>query len=429
MNISIAAISYIIEIFLAEGMFLYPLERRKQFVWRLLAAILVCVFCAAFFPSNLFERYSFGRAAINFLRYLFLFSLSMFAMYFCFRAKLWTILSACTAGYAVQHLTQRLSVILDLFIPLFDDLHSPYNTVCKAFLYFIPTYLLFYFLLCRKRDKNYYEEVDVRLNVISIAIMFLCMLVTRIQDFGTQSLASKISNSVYAIICCGCALVLQSNVYSMNKKDRELQIMQQIYLKERDEYKHWQNSIDVINVKCHDLKHRIASLRNNYSENYIREIEDSVMIYDSALKTGNEVIDAILFEKNVFCERNHIEFSYMVDGAALNFLEKEELFALFTNIIDNAIEACLRLEPEKRVIQLAVKHTVNMVFIHEENYYAGEMKLENGFPVTSKEDKDNHGFGIRSMKMFAEKKDGTLQFSAENGIFSLTISIPDGGAK
>lgn len=426
MKISTPAILYIVEILLAELMFLYSFKRRKYFVLRLFSASVVCAVCAMFYPSGLFRPHTFGAAALNFSRYFLLFSLSVGAMCFCFREKFQMILSACTAGYAVQHLTSRTVTILDIFIPLFDHTSPPWGSVLKAMVYFIPVYILFFVFFGRHSSKNYYKkEGDFRLNFISIAIMFICMVVTRIQDFGPQTDISRISNAVYAIICCLFVLILQFYVHRLNRADRELYITRQLYMKEQEEYKHWQNSIDVINVKCHDLKHRISGLRQNYSENYIREIEQSIMIYDSTLKTGNEVLDVILFEKNIYCERNQIEFIYMVDGASLNFIENEELFALFTNLIDNAIEAALRAEPEKRVIQLTVKRTANMVFIHEENYYAGELKFEDGYPVTVKADKENHGFGIRSMQMFAEKNNGTLLFSTENGIFSLTICIPN----
>ncbi|MBP5242783.1 MAG: sensor histidine kinase, partial [Clostridia bacterium] len=425
MKISIPAITYIIEILLAELIFLYSFDRRKGFWLRLIGGVALCVVAAMFFPDGIFENYTFGAAALNFARYFLLFSLSVAVMYFCFLGEFRIILSACTAGYAVQHLTQRLNIILSSVISLFGVLPRTWGQIILVVFTFLPVYLLIFFFLGRKAGKTYYkEEGDVRLDAISIAIMLMCMLVTRIQDFGAQTDISRISNSVYAIICCLFVLVLQFTVYGSIKKDRELHTTKQLYAKRQEEYQHWQNSIDMINVKCHDLKHRIAGLRQNYSESYIREIEESVMIYDSTLKTGNEVLDVILFEKNIFCERNKIEFIYMVDGAALNFIENDELFALFTNLIDNAIEASLRVEPEKKVIQLNVKRTANMVFIHAENYYAGEIKFENGYPVTLKADKENHGYGIRSMKMFSEKYGGTLRFSAENGIFSLTICIP-----
>jgi len=209
-----------------------------------------------------------------------------------------------------------------------------------------------------------------------------------------------------------------------NSQQKELELTRQLYAKEQEEYRYWQSSLDVINIKCHDLKHQISSLRSNFSEQTIQEIEESVMIYDSALKTGNEIIDVILFEKNVFCEKNGIQFVFMVDGAELDFIEKSDLFSFFTNMLNNAIEAVMKAQPEKRVISLTVKRVADMVVINEENYFSGQLKIKDEFPVTSKDDKLNHGFGLKSMKRFVAKYGGTLNFTTEGERFTLNITLP-----
>lgn len=416
--------AYVAEILLAELIFLWSFEKRRGFRIRLIGSVLFCLLCGVLFPANAFERHTSAYAIFNFIKFFSLFSLTVGAMVFCYKVNPVIVLSLCTAGYAVQHIVQRTYAILSVFLPIWDNVLSVYAMTMIELAFFLSFYAIFLAIRNQFFKGREYRE-DRRLNMISIMIMVLCMVVSRIQDFESQSDISKISNSLYAIICCFFVLVLQFNIQFMNNKEREYYALKQLYEKSKEEYKHWKNSIDVINVKCHDLKHRISGLRENYSENYIREIEESVMIYDSALKTENEVLDVILFEKNLFCEKNQIEFIYMVEGAELGFIENEELFALFTNIIDNAIEASLNLEKEKRVIRLSVRKIANMIVIHEENYFSGKLEIADGYPVTTKKDKDNHGFGVRSMTMFVKKKNGTIRFSAENDVFSLTICIPN----
>jgi len=83
----------------------------------------------------------------------------------------------------------------------------------------------------------------------------------------------------------------------------------------------------------------------------------------------------------------------------------------------------MKVEEDKRVISLTVKRMANMVIISEENYFSGELKIKDGLPITSKEDKDNHGFGLKSMRRFAEKYGGTLTFSTEDERFGLCITL------
>ena len=76
------------------------------------------------------------------------------------------------------------------------------------------------------------------------------------------------------------------------------------------------------------------------------------------------------------------------------------------------------------MIQLSVKRVGDMVFINEKNYYDGDIVLENGFPITKKENRGEHGFGLKSMQRFTDKYGGTMSFSANGEVFSLKICIP-----
>ena len=67
-----------------------------------------------------------------------------------------------------------------------------------------------------------------------------------------------------------------------------------------------------------------------------------------------------------------------------------------------------------------------MVFIHIDNYCEiSELhRTEGGFLQTTKEDKENHGYGLKSMSMLAEKLGGSMEYHIENDIFHLNIFIP-----
>ena len=55
-----------------------------------------------------------------------------------------------------------------------------------------------------------------------------------------------------------------------------------------------------------------------------------------------------------------------------------------------------------------------------ENYYSGRLRIENGLPVSDK-DSSEHGFGIKSMKLIAEKYGGGISVNTENDKFTLDI--------
>ena len=97
-------IYFIVEILLAELIFLYPVPKRKLFPLRLGMAFAVMIAVAAFTP-----RITVIPSVFNDLfRFLFLFALSVVTMGLCFKLEFGVLLSMCSAGYAVQHIRNRI---------------------------------------------------------------------------------------------------------------------------------------------------------------------------------------------------------------------------------------------------------------------------------------------------------------------------------
>ena len=80
-----------------------------------------------------------------------------------------------------------------------------------------------------------------------------------------------------------------------------------------------------------------------------------ISIYDSMLKTGNEALDVIFAEKSLVCRKNDIKLNCMIDGAKLSFMENTDIYALFGNLMDNAIEAIEKLKDNDN-LKKALKH-------------------------------------------------------------------------
>lgn len=121
---------------------------------------------------------------------------------------------------------------------------------------------------------------------------------------------------------------------------------------------------------------------------------------------------------------NNIQISCIADGTLLNFMAPADIYSLFGNALDNAIESVAELEPAKRTVGLFIKSVQNMISIHIENYFEGERVLVNGLPKTTKGDEEYHGYGMLSMRAITEKYNGTLAVEITDNIFSLNILFP-----
>lgn len=223
-------------------------------------------------------------------------------------------------------------------------------------------------------------------------------------------------------------LYLQNELFRKSSMKQELELVNLLLQKEQEQYRLSKENIAIINQKCHDLKHQIRAVYQASEEDknkYLKEIEESVRIYEAIVKTGNEVLDTILTEKSLYCKERGITISCVADGKLLNFINHMDLYSLFGNALDNAIEAVEQFEEEeKRQIDVLIYRQQNFLVVNIINPIPNTLKMENGIPVTTKKDKKLHGFGIRSMKYIVKKYDGFFHISQEDGCFSLKFLFP-----
>lgn len=214
--------------------------------------------------------------------------------------------------------------------------------------------------------------------------------------------------------------------------ERELTSMNAILKSQYDQYRNYQDSLDLFHVKYHDLKHQITALRMETDEEkrkkWLDAMEEELRAFELINKTGNQVLDTILAAKLFHCRKNRIQITCVADGKLLDFIHVTDICSIFGNALDNAIEHVIMIpEEEKRLIHVSVSAKRNFVFIKIENYCETVIvKNEHSLITTTKMDKQNHGFGLRSIISAAEKYGGSVDFGQNHNWFELKILIPRG---
>lgn len=141
-------------------------------------------------------------------------------------------------------------------------------------------------------------------------------------------------------------------------------------------------------------------------------MEQAVDAYDITVKTGNPALDVLLTEKNQICRSKQIGFTCMADGKGLAYMEPADLVRIVRQRAGNAIEATDQLtDPAQKQIVLTVRPVEGFCSVHLQNYTKEPLRLENGLPVTSKQDRLNHGFGTRSMQLLVKNTAASLPSS------------------
>lgn len=415
----VANVVFMIEILVAELLFLYPAEKRRHFALRLILSLAACVVIAVLFPAS-------GRSESQleqFLHFIILFLVSAAAMGLCFRLRISALVSSCTAGYAVEHIAYHI-VKIAMRYGFMEGvrLGALSNRVtCEAAL-FPVIYLLFFATIGLYSAKNQcYKKADMRFNVLSIGIIFLCIGLTRVSGYFGDS--NSVTVSLYAIAAVLMALIVQLILSKVVELQLINETMSLLWEKERQHYEQSKRAIDTINIKYHDLKHMLRDLKLPQEE--IAAIESAVQVYGGQVRTGSEALDILLTENTLQLEEEGITLTYMGNGGDFGFMSTMDVYSLFGNAVNNAVEAVRRVkDPEKRIINIVTERKGDLVSINISNFFVGELIFEDDLPATTKKEEEGfHGFGMRSMKLIAEKYGGGLTAAADKDVFNLGIYL------
>lgn len=435
---SIVAISLMFfEILAAELLFSHFLKRRRHFTLILAVSILVCIeiiilvaLLYGYFTNSIFiygnPAVGPGDSVFKFVYYLLVFVLTFLCCLVSFKREgVWKILFYCSGGYAMQHLSYNLSNMICTATGIAGGVYSYFVeiAVCAA------VYVIVWFIIVRRRNPAENAKSIRAKTLFSLLVLLVCIGLSRITtDDGTRGSLAFWAESLYAVISCLLILGMLFSITMIDMRQNEVDVMKELLHREKEQFRLTKENIDIINIKCHDLKHQLVALRGNLSEEYVKEIEDAVMIYNSSVKTGNDILDIILTEKSLFCEKNHVCLTCAVNGAELAFMDGMDIYSLFGNALSNAIESVSRIaDEERRCVSLSSRTAGGFFSVHIENFYEGQLRFENGLPLTGG-DKNYHGFGLKSMKHIVEKYGGCMSITASDGKFCLDFIFPKDAA-
>lgn len=439
-GLSLYKLLFVSELLVAEWLFTFRMEKRKLFPLRIILSLAVCFAVAYFYP--LFdESYTGFHVSIMFLV---LFSVTLCGLLFTFEVTFKKAAFCAVAAYTAQHLAYEIFKMISQPFTIFSaknlygsavvDFSSFGAFTVIAALVFFDIYLVVYAAAYFVVGKHIWKK-DIQLKSASFLILsIVILLVDIILNAVTVYIVSDYNSiydliiGIYNMLCCFLVFYILRNMIYVKDMEDELKTISHLLQQAKTQYRIRKEEINLINIKCHDLKHQISkhALQGGLDKAVVAEIKDMISIYDATVKTGNEVLDIILTEKSLVCQNNRIKLTVMADCSEIGFISTGELYALFGNILDNAIEAASQVQNEEnRCIDVNIRSAGGFISIMAENYYESELRLnDDGTPVTIKDDKDNHGFGLKSIELIVQKYNGNVSILTDDGIFRLDILLP-----
>lgn len=344
----------------------------------------------------------------------------------CFEVRWEEAVFCVVAGYSVQFV---ISLCAEMGFRL-KALSSPeYFWLQTALTAAVMPAVYFRFGRRLKRGQNLDLDRRSLLPLVVgavVAEIVLCYNL-RLQWMASGNRVHMVCDAVLLILCSIFILVILFALLVQRNLEDELKIIDQLRRKDRDQYQIASETIDQINQKCHDMRHQIRTIGRSarVTPEALGEMERTINIYDSLVRTGCRALDIILTEKSLYCQKNNIVIRCIADGSGLNQLRDVDIYSLFGNLLDNAIHAVQELETERRVVNLTVRQRGELLSVNSYNCYAGEMTMRDGIPVTGG-DPNYHGFGTKSMVSIVNKYGGTVSFQAKDGVFNLNMLFPLG---
>ena len=350
-------------------------------------------------------------------------ALTALCLKLCFRESWWSVLFVASAAQASQHLAHRVRHFLMTVCGI--ELNA-LNYVLWGLGVFAAVYALLYFGFFRELNKKEIPNLNNKKLIFTVtACVILCLFIGVHSSF--QDVFNAALFDLAMILLCFFVLCYQFGFLGESRREAELKDMQRLLQETQRQYALKSENIELINIKCHDIRKQVRDMagRIELSPESAQELAGVVRIYDSTIDTKNRTLNTILTDKSLYCEGKGIELNCIIDGEKLSFINPNDLYALFGNLLDNAIEAVQKLkQPEKQIIGLKVTANGGTLVIHCENYYEGQLAYEDGLPRTDKEDARWHGFGLRSIRFIAEKYGGNMTVLPKEGVFNVNIAIP-----
>ena len=272
------------------------------------------------------------------------------------------------------------------------------------------------------------EIVRVLALTFGFSILNCCFVIVLSMEIGSsRSLIMCVSIIISIVLTYYFMLYMMERFnYLARKRHEDEMYRKEMYYKEqyysevdrRHEYVH--------NLK-HDMKNKLIELHYLVEKGDIQRATEQLTVYCDELEKidennycNNPIVDSVLRIKLGVAKSDKIKIDADIRIPKVMQLEHGDIGVLYGNLLDNAIEACRKVESDKRFIRIENKFTEGKLLLIVENSKTGE---KNESLKTTKRDNYSHGRGIHSVRKVVEKYNGTVTFTDKGDIFEVSVML------
>lgn len=277
------------------------------------------------------------------------------------------------------------------------------------------------------KGENMYVLIPILTNIFSLLIIFASL------GYNHKKAIDNIVLSfiVFLLFVSNISLLLiTSKIIKNNKVVMENELVNNKKDMEHKYYEKLEDNNKKVRKLHHDMKNHLMCIGslcdNKESIDYINDLNKELVSLDRTFNTGNRVLDIILSEKKITCLEKGIKLITEIDFSRSDFMDMLDISAIFANSLDNAIQACDKIESEMipKRIDVRVKYVNNFCVIKIINSKVNEIIKKKDKILTDKKDGIMHGLGISNIKDAVQKYDGDVVIDYTENEFIFSAMIP-----
>ncbi|MEG0853245.1 MAG: GHKL domain-containing protein [Angelakisella sp.] len=236
------------------------------------------------------------------------------------------------------------------------------------------------------------------------------------------------------LFCTALALfyLLDKSVVIDQTSEKNVMTLQLLTTQEKY-YRHLEDFQKEMQSIRHDIKNHMQCVitmmeQGEYTdaERYLRQIYDSAVKTESPIHCGNKVIDIVLNHSISNMRRMGVTYEVNVlVPPSLPPIDSLDLCTIFGNLLDNAVEACSRMDAAQteRKITINAKVHKGYLFVNISNTFNGEIRMQNDIYQTVKTGVRFSGIGLSNVRRVVEKYSGEMSIHHEGNLFTVAAML------
>lgn len=309
-------------------------------------------------------------------------------------------------------------------------------TMLSKFLYYFGLRITLFFVQKKDYQPRYYNRATALLNIVPFISFYIIIALCSVL------LNTTIANPFrYLLSSCSTMLLIMNILifyiyHYTQQKNKEYTDLHLQLQKEEDMFQYYKSLFEQDEnqqIMIHDIRNHLLAIsklsaKKDFGkiDKYLQTLLDSSDLQNSVQVSDNESLNSLLCHYINICNNNNITFKIDIRKKLLANLEYSDLTSLFCNLLDNATEACINIPDSYIELNITAKTNAHITLISMINTCRTHPSFKkNGIPLSSKENKRKHGFGIKSINRVVEKYNGNLKmyYDDDKQLFHTIITL------